>query len=196
MKIVLILGLFIWGIKVESVKVNYVHNRRRYELSYLVMPEKKEEKKEVKKVIKEKVKEEVKKVKEEKEGKEENLSDTQKVFVLTNEIRKKAGVKVLMWDNTLAHLAQVRSEEIAASAYFEHQRPNGQRVESILSENGYTYKYFGENIARDYFSVPEVVLAWQNSLGHYHNMINKNFQRIGVGMARKGKKIYWVQFFT
>lgn len=50
----------------------------------------------------------------------------------------------------------------------------------------------GENIA--YSSDPSTnpIVVWKNSTGHYRNMINRDFKKVGLGIASDGQDIYFV----
>lgn len=115
-------------------------------------------------------------------------------LALVNDLRMEAGSKPLVLDEKLSLLATVRAMEIANSKVFEHIRPNGEKVETLLNSYNIKYHYFGENIAKGYFSAEDVVEAWKNSAGHYRNMINNNFEKIGIGKIIIDNRCYWVQF--
>ena len=58
------------------------------------------------------------------------------------------------------------------------------------------YKSAGENIAK-WHDTPEFVMErWMQSKGHRDNILNKNYNEIGIGKAvDKNGKNYWVQIF-
>ncbi len=121
-----------------------------------------------------------------------NLDDIKHVLEYTNQFRQTK----LVLDEELSLLATLRALEIAESKYFYHERPNGQKVESILTEYNYPYKYFGENIAKGYFEASLVVEAWHNSAGHFRNMTDPKFNKIGIGRVQIEKRCYYVEFFV
>ena len=46
-------------------------------------------------------------------------------------------------------------------------------------------------------SAREAVTVWENSSGHYQNMVNPEITRIGVGLARSDSGLYYYcQIFT
>ncbi len=85
---------------------------------------------------------------------------------------------------------------MAYASKFSHTRPNGNSCFSILGELGISYGGAGENIAAGYGSAASVVNGWKNSSGHYANMVNAGFNKIGVGYVSFNGQKYWVQMFT
>lgn len=56
--------------------------------------------------------------------------------------------------------------------------------------------YVGENIAMGYTDAAAVMNGWMNSSGHRANILNGNYNVIGLGLAENssGQK-YWTQNF-
>lgn len=77
-------------------------------------------------------------------------------FDLQNNIRAEAGVGALTWDNALGDIAAARCQQIATD--FSH---NGAQT--------------AENIAWGPSDSSSVIAGWQNSPGHYANMVNSGF---------------------
>ncbi len=106
-------------------------------------------------------------------------SEVLTVLKKTNEYRKAVGKKPLKWDENLAAYAQMRSQELVEA--YGHTRPDGSNANSGVI---WTYGATGENIAAGQDNAEVVSLAWKNSPGHYANMIDDNYERIGIGLAR------------
>lgn len=105
----------------------------------------------------------------------------------TNQIRKAAGRSALQMDAELLEAAMQRAAEI--QLIMSHTRPDG--TDCFTASN----RMYGENIAAGQRSAQEVTTSWKNSSGHYANMINSNFQSIGIGCFTQGSTLYWVQCF-
>lgn len=121
------------------------------------------------------------------------------VLALVNDIRADAGVGPLTLDETLCRAATMRAVEMNYSDFFEHTRPDGRRCFSVFEIYSIEYMACGENIAAGYTTPSEVVAGWKESPGHYQNMINEKFTKLGVGMSceEPGRySHYWVQLFT
>lgn len=80
---------------------------------------------------------------------------------------------------------------------FSHTRPDGSDAFTIFSQFGIPANYRGENLACGGSASPQKVMdLWIASEGHYSNIINPRFTRIGVGTLTSGKYGYWAQLFA
>lgn len=125
-----------------------------------------------------------------------NNSSLQSVFNHVNEYRSELNVVPVSFDKELSVLATVRALEIGWADKFSHTRPDGRDCFSIFSDSGYRYTTAGENIASGYSNADSVSEGWKNSSGHYKNMVDSSFTKIGVGYAKVNGKKYWVQLFA
>ncbi|GEM_PF-496153 len=125
----------------------------------------------------------------------------EEVLYRVNEIRDEVGVGYLVLDETMCEAATYRSLEMNFNNVFSHTRPDGTSCFTIFDyyqiQDSRTK---GENIAAGYRSPEEVVEGWKNSPGHYANMINANFTRLGVGLSKEVEGDmygwYWTQLFS
>ncbi|MDD6069370.1 MAG: CAP domain-containing protein [Clostridiales bacterium] len=123
------------------------------------------------------------------------LSFAKQVAKLVNEERAKAGLPALEYDTEIASVALVRANEITAS--FSHTRPDGRKFSTVLTDNGIRFTGAGENIAWGQKSPEQVMEAWMNSDGHRANILDANFNKIGVGHYQDASgRNYWVQLFV
>ncbi len=122
----------------------------------------------------------------------DNVND---VVKYTNEFRTEVGQAPLTLDETLTKAAMVRAIEMAYSDKFSHERPDGNMCYYIMRDFGQDIYGVGENIASRQRNAKEVSYAWKGSQGHYENMINASFTRIGVGVINFYGIYYWVQLF-
>lgn len=117
----------------------------------------------------------------------------QKVVDLTNQERAKNGLPALKVDVTLSKMAHEKSRDMSVNGYFSHTSPTYGSPFDMMKKYGITYKYAGENIAMGQKTPEEVVNAWMNSEGHRKNILNPNYNYIGVGYVEQGN--YWTQEF-
>lgn len=125
-----------------------------------------------------------------------------KMIELTNAERTKKGIAPLKFDEGLTAAAMVRARESASS--FSHTRPNNTSFYTILDDFNLTWMSAAENIAAGNAaaggSSPEMAMdLWINSSGHYNNMIDKEYNKMGVGciyVANSTYGYYWVQLFS
>jgi uncharacterized YkwD family protein len=126
-----------------------------------------------------------------------DLSDFEKQVVdLTNKARADQGLKPLLAINkNLSKSARAKSIDMLNNNYFDHTSRTYGDPFAMMKQFGVTFKSAGENIAKDQQTPQEVVNAWLNSSGHRANIMNPNFNRIGVGYASSGTTKLWTQQF-
>ncbi len=116
------------------------------------------------------------------------------VLKLVNAERAKAGLSAFTTNSSLTAAANKRAVEIKTS--FSHTRPNGSGFQTVLGEYNVSYRAAGENIAYGQKTPQAVVTGWMNSPGHRANILNANFNKLGVGVYQSNGTIYWTQEFT
>ena len=116
------------------------------------------------------------------------------VIRLVNIEREQAGVAPVEEMEILDIMADVRAEE--SSEVFKHTRPDGTRCFSIFSEYELTYWAAGENLAYGFRTPEKVVDAWMNSESHRRNILDPDFEFIGIGYCTSERnRIYCSQLF-
>lgn len=116
------------------------------------------------------------------------------VLDLVNQARAENNLQPLSWNGSLEQTAKTRAGEIINT--FEHTRPDGQKWSTALNI-GYTIA--GENIAAGQSTAQSVVNSWLNSPSHKANIMNENFNQMGVALCYDPSseyKYYWAQIFT
>ncbi len=130
-----------------------------------------------------------------------NEAYMQEVVKLVNDERTAAGLQPLRRVLQLDQAAQYHATDMAQDNYFEHdtydtgEKPVCTWVERVTSyyEN---WDLLGENIAYGYTTPKEVMDGWMGSQDHRDNILNPNFNEIGVGYYLGGPYgSYWVQDF-
>jgi uncharacterized protein YkwD len=119
---------------------------------------------------------------------------------LVNDARKKGcqcgdtyypPAPAISWNDQLEKAALTHSRDMAQNNYFSHTSPNGDKAGQRISQAGYRWLAYGENIAMGYNTEKEVVAGWIKSPGHCKNIMNKNYKEMGVAKAGT----YWTQAF-
>ncbi|MBQ8300991.1 MAG: hypothetical protein IJX57_03410 [Clostridia bacterium] len=122
---------------------------------------------------------------------------SKQILELTNAEREKNGLDPLEWDDSLAELAQSHCNDMIEREYFAHNTPDGKTPFDRMREAGILYWSAGENIAAGQYSPEAAFEAWMNSEGHKKNILNKDFEHMGVSVVKGGKYgIYWAQEFA
>ncbi|MEM7554985.1 MAG: CAP domain-containing protein, partial [Cyanobacteria bacterium P01_A01_bin.84] len=106
---------------------------------------------------------------------------TEEVLKLTNDFRVKNGRSRLTMNSDLSEAAQDHSEDMAKLDFFSHTGKDGSKAGDRITDAGYEWNTYGENIAAGQRTPDQVVQGWINSPGHRANMLNPNFKELGVG---------------
>lgn len=118
------------------------------------------------------------------------------VLQLVNQERAKQGLKALKLSNQLTNVATKKAQDMADNGYFDHTSPTYGSPFDMMSRFGVQYQSAGENIAAGQKDAKEVMNSWMNSSGHRANILNAEFEQIGIGYVTGGKYgTYWVQMF-
>ena len=144
----------------------------------------------------------------------------QSILAYVNAQRQANGLTPMTLDTSLSAIARAHSSDMVNRNYFSHTNPEGlgptQRAERAgynvrkqVAPNSYRVG-IGENlgimptgnvrgygyIGNDGDSVARaLVTMWMNSPGHKANILNPQFDRIGIGVAAKGTWYYGTQTF-
>lgn len=119
------------------------------------------------------------------------------VLALTNAERAKRDIPPLKWDDTLAELGQKHCDDMINRGFFSHNNPDGETPFDRMKKAGISYWVAGENIAAGQYSPEAVVKSWMNSAGHMENIMNPDFESLGVAVRKGGSYgIYWAQEFA
>ena len=137
------------------------------------------------------------------------------VHRLINLEREKHGLETLGYDEELASIAKLHSEDMASSEYFSHETPEGLSPTDRAGKADYTCRYqignliysgIGENIhmvkgsSIAFWSSPEsiaelAVSGWMDSPGHKKNILTSNFSNEGIGVSISTFTIHVTQNF-
>ncbi len=105
-----------------------------------------------------------------------------RIVHLQNRARRSAGLLPLCVDPILTEAARGHSADMIARNYFGHGL-----VGARLTSYGYNWLTYGENIAGGYggyYATGDGAIdQWMASPMHHANIMNPNFQEVGVGKA-------------
>ena len=93
--------------------------------------------------------------------------------------------------------ARKHSADMDARDFFDHTNPDGQSPWDRMAMAGYgAYSNAGENIAAGSPDAAGTMQQWMDSDGHCSNIMNPDFQQIGVGYHPGGQYGHlWTQVF-
>ncbi|HEV3495416.1 MAG TPA: CAP domain-containing protein, partial [Actinomycetes bacterium] len=127
-----------------------------------------------------------------------NQSTAQKLasdlFERLNAERRARGLAALDWDGDLARVAGDWSAEMASSGNFRHRDLGAAGGLSGMSK----FSALGENIAwvEGYPNMGnQLHVGWMRSEGHRANMLQRGFDRVGIGVVCSGGRAWATQNF-
>ncbi len=117
-----------------------------------------------------------------------------KMVEMVNRERLKVGLRALQPDPALTKLARMKSRDMAERGYFDHTSPTYGSPFEMMKKFGVSYRAAGENLA----SAPTIEWAFSSlmkSSGHRANILREGYDRIGIGVVRKGSQLLVTQLF-
>jgi len=117
------------------------------------------------------------------------------VLKQTNQFRRSKGLNPLAMLDQLNSIAKKHSEDMARGVvpfghdgFYQREAVEKKKIKGVST--------FGENVAYGPTSGKQVVLMWESSAGHRHNLLGP-FKYIGIGIAKdKQGRIYYTQIFA
>jgi len=92
--------------------------------------------------------------------------------------------------------ARKHSKDMNDRSFFDHTNPSGESPWDRMGQAGYNYTAAGENIAGGSPDAAGTMNQWMNSDGHCSNIMNPDFEEIGVGYYPGGQWGHlWTQAF-
>lgn len=125
--------------------------------------------------------------------------DQKRLIELTNTERLKKNLPKVVENEVLNIAAQLKAENMFAENYWAHFAPSGKTPWDFILGSGYKFTFAGENLAKNFYSSEEVVAAWMASKTHRDNLLNENYEDIGIavveGVLNGQKTVLIVQEF-
>ena len=108
-----------------------------------------------------------------------------KVIYWTNFQREEFGLPPLKENIKLNAAAAIKVRDMFEGQYFAHISSSGEEVGDLIKIVKYEFILIGENLALGNFKNDStLVQAWMESPGHRENILNPNYQEIGVAVEK------------
>jgi len=114
----------------------------------------------------------------------------QATLCLLNDERAAAGLRPLTYSAALTTPSAAYSTRMVTENFFAHVSPDGTTLESRLTAARYVEPdgdwFVGENLAwgqGDLATARNIAIAWMNSPGHRHNILEPEFTEVGIGIV-------------
>jgi uncharacterized protein YkwD len=105
-----------------------------------------------------------------------------RLFEIVNRDRRRAGLRRLTADSTLAGMARAHSRDMCERGFFAHVSPRTGRLVERAANVKLRFQRLAENIAV-HSDVDEAEAALLRSPGHRKNILDPDFTHVGVGVA-------------
>lgn len=108
---------------------------------------------------------------------------TEEIINATNQERAKSGLSPLSQNPLLTQAASAKAVDMLNTDYWAHISPSGVQPWAFIKNTGYSYRYAGENLGRDFANTNDLVNAWMTSASHRENILNSKYQEIGIAVV-------------
>ncbi len=117
-------------------------------------------------------------------------------FKLLNEFRIKNGVSPLEAHQALTEVARLKAKDMSENNYFAHNSPTYGSPGNMVRQAGISARSVGENLSGA-GNVRQAQVQLEHSSGHRQNMLNPNYDHVGIGIEpwRASPGIVMVQLF-
>lgn len=123
----------------------------------------------------------------------------EKIISLTNDLRTSQGIPLLIEQEKLNNSSHLKVKDMAEQQYFSHISPDNYGLDYFLRQADYAYQSAGENLAMGFIDPDQLIKAWRESPTHYQNLLDADYQEIGVGLSagfyNNSPTIYTAQHF-
>ncbi len=119
----------------------------------------------------------------------------QQLFDLVNHERQKAGLGKLEWNDQLAAAALKHSRLLDEHHDLSHQFAGEPGLPERVGATGARFNSVAENVAE----APDVATAHRglmNSPGHRENILNRDYNAIGISIVQDGRELFVTQDFA
>lgn len=124
-----------------------------------------------------------------------SISPEQQLFKLLNIERQHHRLGLLQWDSHLADAARLHTQKMARSGDISHRYAGEPELAERARRTGILFKAVAENVALA--GTPEEIhLALMNSPGHRANILNPEYNAVGVGVTQVDNELFVTEDFA
>ncbi len=124
-----------------------------------------------------------------------------RVLGLVNNYRASRGLKPLRMAFGVRRVARDRSLDMRNKGYFAHGSPSGQSAGTMMHARGIKHWGWGENIGWITYqgwetTTRNMVQGWKQSSGHNRMLLTRDYNYVGVGIAKGTNSAYYTLVFV
>jgi uncharacterized protein YkwD len=124
-----------------------------------------------------------------------DASAEQQLIDLVNQERQRRGLAVLAHEPKLTDAARQHAQLMAARGALSHQFPGEPALRERVARTDLRFRAVAENVGYAN-SVERVHSVLMNSPGHRANILDPDYNAIGIGVVRSGEYFYVAQNFA
>ena len=113
---------------------------------------------------------------------------------LINQERTSRGLVPVEYSNELTYMGELHSQDMINRNFFSHDNPDGGSIDIRRKELG-IQTFVGENISKN-VSIQASHNSLMQSPPHKANILNPDWNRLGIGIAKDGNTYYISQEFS
>ncbi|MFD4370982.1 sigma-70 family RNA polymerase sigma factor [Streptomyces sp. NPDC058486] len=117
----------------------------------------------------------------------------EQVTELVNRLRADAGCAPLRTDPRLTAAARAYARDMTARGYYDHASPEGEFADTRITEAGYRWSAWAENLAQGQPDPAAVVDSWRSDDPHARNLLDCAYRDTGVAAVPGPSGTVWVQ---
>ena len=117
------------------------------------------------------------------------------LYEAVNHERKAHGLRTLKWDHGLAVAARKHAQEMARRRAVEHRFPDEPSLPSRATKTGARFISISENVVQA-ASAKLAHSEFMHSPNHKANILDRDVDSIGIGVAEHGGQLFVVQDFS
>lgn len=124
-----------------------------------------------------------------------SISPEQELFKFLNLERQHHGLGLFQWDPRLADAARTHAQKMARAGDISHRFAGEPDLAERARRTGALFKAVAENVALA--GTPEEIhLALMNSPGHRANILNPEYNAVGVGVTQVNNELFVTEDFA
>ena len=117
------------------------------------------------------------------------------LFAAVNRERRAQGLPALHWDEALATAARLHAQRMAKEGSISHQLPGEPSLPSRVTKAGARFTSLAENV--DAAGTATLVHRnFTNSPPHRANILDRDMDSAGIGVAERGGQLFVVEDFS
>ena len=117
------------------------------------------------------------------------------LFERANQERASRGIRSLKWDASLADAARQHALRMAEQDTLSHQLPGEPELAEREKDAGAKMSAAAENIASGP-NIEGIHTGWMNSPGHRRNLLNPQYDSVGIAVVQRGELFWAVEDFA